>query len=65
MTPEAIAKVRYVSGPEGLKLLREAGILLSKGPYYDGLNSGAIPSIRVGLRFFVPENVVELMAEKE
>ena len=64
MTSEAIAKVRYVSGPRGLELLNEVGIDISKGPYYDALNSGAIPSIRIGLRFFVPENVVELMAEK-
>lgn len=59
------ATPKYVPGPRGLKILNEAGIDISKGPYYDGLNSGAIPSIRIGNRFFVPENVVELMAEKE
>ena len=57
--------IRYVSGPEGRELLRKAGVLISKGPYYEALNNGTIPSIRVGNRFFVPENVVEVMAEKE
>lgn len=64
MTPEAITKARYVSGPRGLELLHEAGIDISKGPYYDGLNDGSIPSIRIGKRFFVRENLVEILGDR-
>ncbi len=60
----AEAKVRYVPGPRGLELLNEAGIDISKGPYYDGLNDGTIPSIRVGRRFFVREDIVEVMGKQ-
>ena len=56
---------RYVPGPRGLELLHEAGIRIGKAAYYKGLETGEVPSIRIGHRYHVPENVVELMAEKE
>ena len=64
MTIEAIAQARYVSGPRALEILHEAGINISKGPYYNGLNSGAIPSIKIGNRFFVREDIVTIMGER-
>ena len=54
-------EAKYVSAPEGLKILHEAGIPVSKGPYYEGLHSGQIPHIRVGVRFYVRSDIVELM----
>ena len=59
-----VAEIRYVSGPRGRELLREAGVLISKGPYYEALNDGSIPSIRVGNLFFVREDIVAVMGER-
>ena len=59
------SETRYVPAPEGLVLLNAAGIKISKSPYYAALNDGSIPSIRVGRKFFVREDLVEVMSEKE
>lgn len=53
---------KYVSGPRGLELLHEAGIEVGKAAFYAGLGTGEIPSIRIGHRYYVPVNVVELMS---
>ena len=58
---EEAERPKFVSAPHGWKLLRNAGILIAKNTYYAGLGSGAIPSIRVGKKFFVREDIVSLM----
>lgn len=52
---------KYVPGPQGLEILTAAGIPISKNTYYEGLRTGRIPSLRVGKKFFVREDIVELM----
>ena len=52
---------KYVPGPQGLEILAAAGIPISKNTYYEGLRTGRIPSLRVGKKFFVREDIVELM----
>ena len=64
MAIEAIAKAHYVSGPRALEILNEAGIPISKGPVYNALHSGEIPSIKIGNRFFVREDIVTIMGER-
>lgn len=54
-------KSKYVPAAKGLEILHEAGIPISINPYYAGLKSGEIPSIRVGRRIYVREDIVSLM----
>jgi hypothetical protein len=52
---------QYVPAARGLEILHEAGIPISRNTYYAGLGSGEIPSIRIGRRFYVREDVVSQM----
>jgi hypothetical protein len=54
--------IKYVPAPRGLKLLLEAGIDISRPTFYQGLGNGQIPSVRVGKKYFVREDLVRLMA---
>ena len=56
-----VERGKYVAASKGWELLRDAGIMLAKNTYYAGLGSGDIPSIRVGKKFFVREDIVAQM----
>ena len=58
-------KAKYVPAAKGLEILHEAGIPISINPYYAGLKSGEIPSIRVGHRIYVREDIVSLMEKSK
>lgn len=51
----------YVPGPEGLAILREAGIEMSINTYYQSLRDKGIPNIRIGSRYYVRKDVVRQM----
>ncbi len=63
-TEDSVPEVRYVPGPKGLEILNAAGIKMSKTLYYDGLRSGQIPNVRVGKLFYVREDIVAVMGER-
>lgn len=62
---QATEQVSYVTAQEGLALLKDAGISLSKNTYYAGLGSGEIPSVRVGRKYFVRADIVSQMGSQD
>ena len=44
--------------------LESLGHLVSKGTFYKALNSGQVPSIRLGRRFFISSAIITKMLGK-
>lgn len=65
LTKNHLPELRYVPGPRGLEILNAAGIRMSKTLYYEGLRNGQIPNIRVGRLFYVREDIVAVMGERQ
>ena len=56
----------YVSGREGLAIVRRAGIGIGPELWYRKLKAGEIPGqITLGRKYFVPSNVVERLAGQQ
>ena len=61
---QTIERPKYVSARRGLEILREAGFTISTNRYYAGLNSGEVPSVKVGHKYHVREDLVAQMEAK-
>ena len=56
-------KPEYVSGREGLTIVRKAGIGIGPELWYRMLAKGELPGqVSLGRRYWVPDNIVELLA---
>ena len=58
---DASGNPKYVSGIRGLEILHKSGVLIAKETFYKALAKGDIPSIRIGKRYFVREDVLNQM----